>query len=201
MAPKIQTAVVQSKQSPRASGVPLAISRSQPVPELPTPYHVLVRVRAVGLNPTDFKMITHFFMEGNTIGCDFCGIVEVAGPSALYKPGTRVCGADFPYRPNNPYNGAFSEYAVCDSRLALAVPDDWRDTQAAALGAIGWGTACLAISPADSLGLPGTPSRPAEKPLPVLVYGGATATGIIAIQMLRQSVPPENTPCNPDVLF
>ncbi|KAL2173168.1 chaperonin 10-like protein [Thermothelomyces heterothallicus CBS 202.75] len=187
MALTVQTAVVQSKQPSPSTRVPLAVSRSQPVPELPTPYHVLVRVRAVGLNPTDFKMITHFFMEGNTIGCDFCGVVEFAGPSALYGPGTRICGADFPYRPNNPYNGAFSEYAVCDSRLALAVPEDWSDTRAAALGAIGWGTACLAISPADALGLPGRPSKPAEKPLPVLVYGGATATGIITIQMLKQS--------------
>jgi NADPH:quinone reductase-like Zn-dependent oxidoreductase len=139
----------------------------------------------VGLNPTDYKMITHFFMDGNTVGCDFCGIVEKAGESASVSPGERVCGADFPYRPDNKLNGAFAQYAVADSRHVLRVPKDWSDTQAAALGAIGWCTACLAISDPEALNLKGMPSSPAEKPSPVLVYGGATATGLMAIQMLK----------------
>ncbi len=133
-------------------------------------------------------MITHFYMEGNTVGCDFCGIVETAGSSALFRRGDRVCGAEFPYRPDNPLNGAFSQYMVVDSRHMLRIPDEWSDTQAAALGAIGWGTACLAFTDPEGLNLPGLPSKPVEKPIPVLVYGGATATGILAIQMLKLSV-------------
>ena len=186
--PKVQTAVIQSKTPPRRSGLPLIVSQSRPVLELPSPYHVLVRVLAVGLNPTDYKMITHFYMEGNTVGCDFCGIVETAGSSALFRPGDRVCGAEFPYRPDNPFNGAFSQYMVVNSRHMLRIPNEWSDTQAAALGAICWGTTCLAISDPEALNLPGVPSKPVEKSIPVLVYGGATATGIIAIQMLKLSV-------------
>lgn len=182
---KTQTAVIQSKASPRPSGLPLAITPSKAVPELSSPYHVVVRVLAVGLNPTDYKMLTHFYMEGNTVGCDFCGIVESAGASALVSPGDRVCGADFPYRPDNKLNGAFVQYAITDSRHVLRVPKDWSDTQAAAMGAIGWCTACLAISDAAALNLKGMPSRPTKKPSPVLVYGGATATGLMAIQMLK----------------
>lgn len=188
--PRIQTAVIQSKASPRPSGLPLAITSSKAVPELSSPYHVAVRVLAVGLNPTDYKMITHFFMDGNTVGCDFCGIVESAGESALVSTGDRVCGADFPYRPDNKLNGAFAQYAVTDSRHVLRVPKNWSDTQAAALGAIGWCTACLAISDPAALNLKGMPSRPTEKPSPVLVYGGATATGLMAIQMLNLLVEP-----------
>lgn len=185
--PKTQTAVIQSKSIPaRESGLPLAISHSKPVLDLPSPFHVLVRVLAVGLNPTDYKMITHFYMEGNTVGCDFCGIIEKAGSSAIFARGIRVCAADFPYRPNNPHNGAFTQWAVADSRHMLRTPSAWSDTQAAALGAIGWGTACLAISDPGALNLPGLPSKPVEKTIPVLVYGGATATGIMAIQMLKQ---------------
>lgn len=183
--PRTQTAVIQSKTPSRPSGLPLAITSSKPVPEISSPYHVVVRVLAVGLNPTDYKMITHFFMEGNTVGCDFCGIVESAGALALVSPGERVCGADFPYRPDNSLNGAFAQYAVTDSRHVLRVPENWSDTQAAALGAIGWCTACLAISDPGALNLKGMPSRPTEKPVPVLVYGGATATGLMAIQMLK----------------
>ena len=186
--PKTQTAIIQSKTAPTESGLPLAVAYSKPLPDLPSPYHVLVRVLAVGLNPTDYKMITHFYMEGNTVGCDFCGIVEAAGPSSAIPVGARVVGADFPYRPNNPLNGAFAQYAVSDSRQTLRLPEDWSDTRAAALGAIGWGTAVMAIADPDSLNLQGRPSRPVEKPIPVLVYGGATATGIVAIQMLKQSV-------------
>lgn len=184
--PKTQTAVIQSQSASRESGLRLAVSTSKPIPELPTPYHVLVRVLAVGLNPTDYKMVTHFFMEGNTIGCDFSGIVEVAGSSSIVPAGVGVCGADFPYRPDNSSNGAFAQYVVADSRHTIRVPDGWSDTQAAALGSIGWCTACLAISDPEALNLKGLPSRPAEKPSPVLVYGGATATGIMAIQMLKQ---------------
>ena len=188
-APRTQTAVIQSKATPsRASGLSLAVSHSKPVLDLSSPYHVLVRVLAVGLNPTDYKMVTHFYIEGNIIGCDFCGIIESAGLSALFSPGARVCGADFPYRSDNPHNGAFSQWVVADSRQMLKVPDEWSDTQAAALGAIGWGTVCLSVSDSEALNLAGLPSKPVEKSIPVLVYGGATATGIMAIQMLKLSV-------------
>jgi NADPH:quinone reductase-like Zn-dependent oxidoreductase len=183
--PKEQTAIIQSKLSPTKSGLSVAITLSKVVPELPSPDHVLIRILAVGLNPTDYKMVTNFYMEGNTVGCDFSGIVEVAGSSSVVPVGARVIGADFPYRPNNPLNGAFAQYAVCDSQQTLRLPDDWSFTQAAALGGIGWGTACLAISDPNALNLQGKPSSPVEKRIPVLVYGGATATGIVAIQMLK----------------
>ena len=156
--------------------------------ELPSPYHVLVPVLAVGLNPTDYKMVTHFYIEGNTVDCDYCGIIESAGPSALFPPEVRVCGADFPYRPDNPHNGAFSQWVVADSRQMLKIPDGWSDIQAAALGAIDWGTVCMAVSDSEALNLAGLSSKPVEKPIPVLVYGGATATGIMAIQKLKLSV-------------
>ena len=186
--PQTQTAVVQSKTSPTKSGLPLAITNSKPVPELTSPYDVLIRVLAAGLNPTDYKMIQNFYMEGNTVGCDFSGIVVKAGSSSIVPIGTRVIGADFPYRPNNPLNGAFSQYALSDSRQTLKVAEGWSDTYAAGLGGIGWGTACLAISDPDALNLPGRPSKPVGKQIPVLVYGGATATGLVAIQMLKMSV-------------
>ena len=182
---KTQTAVIQSKAASRESGLHLAVADSRPVPELTSPYHVLVRILAAGLNPTDSKMITHYYMDGNPVGCDFCEIVESAGSSSTVPVGTRIIGADFPYRPNNRANGAFAQYAVCDSRQTLRVPEEWSETQAAGLGAIGWGTACLAISDLETLNLQGRPSDPVEKSKPVLVYGGGTATGVVAIQMLK----------------
>ncbi|KAK1585487.1 chaperonin 10-like protein [Colletotrichum navitas] len=185
-----QAAVVQSKANPvtREPGLPLVVAHDRPLPpSLPSAYHVLVRVLAVGLNPTDHKMVTHFFMQDNAVGCDFCGVVKEAGSQSRFPAGARVAGAEFPYRPGNPNNGAFAEYIVADSRHLLRVPDSMTNTSAAGMGAIGWGTAALAISDPDALNLPGLPTAPAEKPLPVLVYGGATSTGLIAIQMLKMS--------------
>lgn len=184
--PETHTSVIQSKTPPRRSGLPLTIQSLRPLPKLPTKYHMLVRVLAVGLNPTDYKMIQNFYMEGNTVGCDFCGVVEEIGSASTLPKGVRIIGADFPYRPNNPHNGAFQQYAVCDSRQALLVPEDWSDTKAAALGAIGFGTAVLALADPDALHLTGRPLNPVERPLPILVYGGATATGVVAIQILKQ---------------
>lgn len=70
----------------------------------------------------------------------------------------------------------------------ILVPDNWRDTQAAALGGVGWSTVCLAKSDPDALALEGRSGDPitmTKNPVSIVVYGGATATGLIAIQILR----------------
>ncbi|KAI0003530.1 GroES-like protein [Xylariaceae sp. FL0662B] len=200
MAPEMQTAIVQSLgASPEK--LPLVISSVETVPKLPSTYHVLIRVLAVALNPTDYKMITHFPLPGNGAGCDFCGVVitqsgiiEPAADkqNAILEHGTRVCGTVFPYAATDAENqhrrtGSFSEYIVADSRLLIRVPDRWSDLQGAALGGVGWSTAALALFHPDYLGLSGFPSQPAETRLPVLVYGGGTATGTMACQLLKLS--------------
>ncbi|KAF2158978.1 hypothetical protein M409DRAFT_30512 [Zasmidium cellare ATCC 36951] len=191
-APSRQSAVVQWKDdSSSKSDLPILVRDDVSVPKISSPHDVLVRVVAASGNPTDWKMITHFYMEGNVIGCDFCGVVVEAGSEAIHTPGTKICGAVFPYRvdKNNPQNGAFAQWVVADSRQMLALPDGMNECQAAALGAIGWGTVAMALGDSDALNLSGTPTRPvvSEKPVYVLVYGGATATGVIAIQMLKSS--------------
>lgn len=118
-------------------------------------------------------------------GCDFCGIVEAGGDKCKFKPGTRVSGAVFPYKPDEPLSGSFAEWLVADSRLLLNIPPGWDDLQGAALGGVGWSTVCLALSHPEALALEGLPSKPIEKPVPVLVYGGASATGTMATQCLK----------------
>ena len=49
----------------------------------------------------------------------------------------------------------------------------------------GTGLGTLDLTLFKSLGLPGTPQQPAEKPLDVLVYGGGTSIGTMAIQLLK----------------
>lgn len=78
----------------------------------------------------------------------------------------------------------------------LRLPDWVPWEQGAALGGIGHGTLALALW--RSLGLKGTPDRPLEATKQadgseeededgkyVLVYGGSTATGTMALQLLK----------------
>ncbi|ORY61264.1 chaperonin 10-like protein [Pseudomassariella vexata] len=178
MALKTQTAVVIQGSSNKGE-LPLTVSHSVPVPGLVSPYHVLVRVLAVALNPNDHKMMMHFPIDGTTAGCDFCGIIDTVGDPAEHPVGTRVCGAAFPYKLGDT-GGSFAHYLAVDSRLLVCVPPTWTDLQGAALGGVGWSTLSMAFSDSNALALSGLPSKPTEKRQPVLAYGGATATGTLA---------------------
>ncbi|OAA69789.1 Alcohol dehydrogenase superfamily, zinc-type [Cordyceps fumosorosea ARSEF 2679] len=189
-----QTAIVQSdvavpENTKAATGpLPLTISHAVPMPPLPPPPgHLLIRVLAAALNPNDFKMPTYLPDPGATAGCDYCGVVLAA--ASPFKEGDRVCGSLFAYNRARPRDGSFAQFAVVDARLALRVPAGWSDAQGAAMGGIGWTTAALALWGDSALALQGRPSRPlaeAESE-PVLVYGGATASGTMASQLLKAS--------------
>lgn len=183
MPPSLQTAlIIQKTQTEK--GLPLSVTHSAPVPSLTSPYHVLVRVLAVALNPNDHKMMLHFDMDGNTGGCDFCGLVDDAGKSSTHAIGSRVCGAAFPYKPGDT-GGSFAQYLAVDSRLLVRVPSSWDDLHGAALGGVGWSTLSMAFSDWDALAITGTPDSPDKEKQPVLVYGAATATGTLACQLLN----------------
>jgi NADPH:quinone reductase-like Zn-dependent oxidoreductase len=66
--------------------------------------------------------------------------------------------------------------------VTLKVPDHISPEQGASLGS-GIGTIGIALF--KSLQVPGTPESPAIVPKSVLVYGGSTATGTLAIQILK----------------
>ncbi|KAH7019595.1 alcohol dehydrogenase GroES-like domain-containing protein [Ilyonectria destructans] len=174
-------------QPPGGLGPPVT-SHSYPIPELKEPHDVLVCVSAVALNPTDYKMPEFHHTPNAIMGCDFTGTVVAVGPEVTdVFPGTRLCGSVQGSNPANPDSGSFAEYLVTDRRLLLKVPDSLSDLEAAALGGIGWTTVALVME--DSLGLTGCPSKPAPpredgSRQPVLIYGGATATGTMACQIL-----------------
>lgn len=187
--PKTQTAVIQSRsQASPESKVPLTVASGRQLPQLQSEHDVLVQVLAAGLNPLDHKIVSRFYQEGRPVGCDFCGRIVIAGPCSGLSVGDRIITGIFPDRTNNGDNGAFAQFAVGDARRALKCPDSWSSTTAAGLGLISWVTAGLAMSKPDALALSGRPSAPTENPVPVLVYGGGTATGIVAIQILKQWV-------------
>jgi NADPH:quinone reductase-like Zn-dependent oxidoreductase len=54
---------------------------------------ILVKVKAVALNPTDFKAIDNGYSVGAKVGCDYSGVVEQVGNYVTrFKAGDRVAG-------------------------------------------------------------------------------------------------------------
>jgi NADPH:quinone reductase-like Zn-dependent oxidoreductase len=174
--PNSQRAVV----STHSGGLKLA--NDIPVPKLEAET-ALVKVEAVALNPVDWKLNEFSCCPGSISGADFCGTVTAMG-NAVQKRlavGDRVCGWVFGSNPAEPLNGAFAGYVAARGGLVMKVPV-WMSSEDASTVALGAATAGQALY--QSLGLP-LPTAIAMGPSYVLVYGGSTATGTMAIQLLR----------------
>lgn len=65
--------------------------KTKPLPTLEDD-DVLVRVRGVTLNPTDWKHIDNLLEEGCSTGSDFAGEVVHADKAGKWKEGDRVAG-------------------------------------------------------------------------------------------------------------
>ncbi|KAG6354076.1 hypothetical protein INS49_005047 [Diaporthe citri] len=196
--PETQSAITQDEH-----GQPRLVN-GVAIPAL-LPGTVLIKTAAVALNPSDHKMGASFPTPGSVIGMDFAGtVVRVAdeGTQTGIAPGSVVCGAVQGSNPAAPDNGAFAEYLRAPADLLMRVPSspslqarpDGRDSNAMIQAAATMGTALatciLALWGSDTLDLlPSTPDTPSQAtpPTPVLVYGGSTATGSMAIQLLRLS--------------
>lgn len=160
----------------------VVLAESCPVPQ-PRDDEILVRVVCVTLNPVDWKSADLSPTVGATWGIDFSGEVVKVGSAVKrpFAPGECVCGGVFGNNPDEPKNGAFAEYVVVPGDLVLKIPRGMSFEKAATLG-IGLSTVGLALYQSLKLPLPGSPT---SKSRFVLVYGGGTATGTLAIQLLR----------------
>lgn len=187
-------------------GRPLFVTDAA-VPAL-LPGHVLVKTFAVSLNPADHKILSNFPLPGAFVGTDFSGIVVEAADDVkedtMIKPGTWVSGATFCFAAEHRLSSAaFSQYVRVRASLLLRPcpvpsPGGVGLLEAATLGTA-VATCILALWSPDALHLPETPDKPGPtiEAVPVLVYGGSTATGTIAIQLLRLSGYGPITTCSP----
>lgn len=117
-------------------------------------------------------------------------------PDVDLSIGQLVCGMVHGSNPGDPSNGAFAEYVRARPEFVLRVPPGLAPERAAALPS-GLATNLLSLWHPDALALKAGPNAPAEKPIPVLVYGGSTATGTMAIQLLRLSGLDPIATCSP----
>lgn len=188
--PSSHFAIVQKENgAPQLANIPLPVLK---------PGSLIVKTVSVALNPSDHKMGAAFPTPGAVVGMDFSGTVAAIHPETEtdLKIGDRVCSWVHGSNPGDPSNGAFAQYIRARPEILLRVPNGMRMEQAATLG-VGLMTNVMALWDPTALGLAAHPGSPAEKRFPVLVYGGSTATGTLAIQLLRLSGIDPIVTCSP----
>lgn len=162
----------------------ITIAHNAPVPIISADT-IIVKTAIVALNPADSKMTGHLAYAGAVSGYDFAGTVVAIG-SSVSRPGLvigdRVCGAVHGQNPLDLEEGAFQEYVKSPAHAVLKIPDSMSFEDAVTLG-VAVGTAGLALF--RSLNVPGTIELPTKRPVPVLVHGGSTCVGTLAIQLLK----------------
>ncbi|KAJ8090398.1 hypothetical protein PM082_018994 [Marasmius tenuissimus] len=158
--------------------------RSISVPK-PGPGQILVKVVAAAQNPSEWMKVQHFLTNGVVTGHDYAGVVEEIGPDV--PEGTRRMGERVASFVNacvdNTLGGTFAEYTVADAQVVIPLPDHVSFEDASTLGLAGF-TAAQCLWQYRDLS---TPSEPAKEELPILIWGGATTVGQIAIQLAKLS--------------
>ncbi|EOA88144.1 uncharacterized protein SETTUDRAFT_168565 [Exserohilum turcica Et28A] len=155
-----------------------------PLPKLPADNWLLVQTKAVALNPTDWKNIERAPAPGAIVGCDYAGTVEEVGKAVTnYKVGDRIAGFVRGGDPADHSNGAFAEHIKAKDGVNMKIPASMSFEDAATLGV---GVTTVGQGLYQELGLPLPPAKVEEQTL-VLIYGGSTATGTLAIQYAKLS--------------
>jgi NADPH:quinone reductase-like Zn-dependent oxidoreductase len=156
----------------------IEIDQNTPAPNDPSEGKVLVKVKAAGVNPTDWKISEGYMQQimplefPATLGWDFSGILEKAGAGVSdIKQGDEAYG-----RASVVFGGSgtFAEMALANADNIAQKPKTLSHEEAAGLPTVGV-TAWQAL--VDTIGL----SRGQK----ILIHGGAGGVGSIAIQLAK----------------
>lgn len=180
--PKTQLAITQH------AGGALKIAQRVPVANV-GPGWLLVRNESVALNPCDFKMAARFPTPGLLDGVDFSGTVVVAGPSLGnrdFRVGDRVFGCVPGNKQDDPESGSFCQYVKVEAIYAWKIPNNMSCETASALCAACIVTIGLTMHQCFKMEVtPAAPGDSSKSGRTVLVYGGSSSVGLVAIQLLK----------------
>lgn len=144
----------------------------QPLPE-PAPGEIRVKVKAVGLNPVDYKTAEWghpSWQWPHILGLDVAGTVDVVGSGVTnWRLGDRVF-----YHGDLSKPGGYAEYAIAPAHIIARIPDNVTFEDAAAIPCAGY-TAWQILSR----------KIPVRQGQTLLVHGGAGGVGGFAVQMGR----------------
>ncbi|KAG0650013.1 ACT-toxin biosynthesis S2 [Hyphodiscus hymeniophilus] len=168
-----------------------AVLATIPIPKIPDNF-ILVKTVAVALNPTDWQTVDEKPKAGippSLLGCDAAGIVVEVGKGVTkdFKPGDRIAGFSHGGNDLHAEYGCFANYILVKGDVAMHIPPGMSFEDAATLPC-GVGTCCLGMY--KELGLPwlSFPLEEKKAPAPtLLIYGGSSASGTLAIQYAKLS--------------
>ncbi|KAH9892166.1 GroES-like protein [Xylariomycetidae sp. FL2044] len=146
----------------------------------PGPDQVVIKVVVSGSNPKDWKVPEIWSDAVVNQGDDIAGIVSEVGANVTeFKPGDRVAAFHEMTKPH----GSWAEYALAWQHTTFHIPEKTTFEEAAA---IPLAAMTAAVGLYLRLGLP-HPWTPATAPLPLIIYGAASAVGVYTIQLAKQS--------------
>ncbi|WIB68413.1 zinc-binding alcohol dehydrogenase family protein [Curtobacterium sp. MCBD17_035] len=175
---------------------PVGRLRIGPAPmPTPGPGEIVVRVRAVAVNPVDAMsglarpFVTPWLRYPAVLGSDVAGEVVAVGPDVRrFGIGARVLGsaAGQERHRNAAAEGAFQRFVLLQERNCAPVPASMPLEDAAVLP-LALTTAAAGLYEPDQLGLAGPSLDPEPRRAVVLVWGASTSVGCNAVQLARAS--------------
>jgi NADPH:quinone reductase len=154
---------------------PPEVMKIENVPDpVPGPTQVLIRVKAVGVNPVDTYIRSGTYARKPTLpytpGSDVSGTVEAAGSNvSAFRTGDRVYAHSVAAG-----SGGYAELTLSEESQVRRLPDSVSFQQGAAMG-VPYGTAWRAL-------VMKAQARPGET---VLVHGASGGVGTAAVQIAR----------------
>jgi len=174
----VRAVVVQENKTTAVQEVPI---------QTPGENEILVRVRAIAINPTDWKHTKWLTKAATYIGCDFAGEVVQVGPNPKtnIKVGDKVASSVRGGVSRD--RGAFSEYAKTFADLAFIIPEDtWSVEEASTIG-IPLYTSVQVLYGPRTLGLPQLDDKAPPVGTWFFIYGGSSSVGQYSIQLAKLS--------------
>ncbi|MGW0458892.1 NADP-dependent oxidoreductase [Streptomyces tendae] len=155
-------------------GGPEVLKEVRPERPEPRPNEVLVRVRAAGVNPTDWKHRANGGFLGEppfVLGWDVSGVVESVGIGvAAFRPGDEVFGMlSYPFG-----HGSHAEYVTAPARTFAHKPSGIDHVQAGALPLVSLTAWQALVERADV--------QPGQR---VLIHAAAGGVGHVAVQIAK----------------
>ncbi len=154
------------------------INQNTPAPNDPSAGKVLVRIKAAGVNPVDWKIREGYMQQmmplqfPSTLGMDFSGIIEkIGGGVSDFRKGDEVYGRASVMEGGS---GAFAEMALASAGSIAHKPKTLSYDEAAGLTLVGV-SAWQAL--VETMGL--------SKGQKILIHGGSGGIGSIAIQLAK----------------
>ncbi|KAE9407341.1 GroES-like protein [Gymnopus androsaceus JB14] len=147
---------------------------------------IIIYVRAVALNPVDWKQaFGEWGVPGSILGVDCAGYVIQVGSAVKHlKVGDRAAGLNFGGS-SQTHNGAFAEYVRLEAPVTFKLPDEMTYEEGASLPGAHL-SSVQALYMRLGIPKPFIQPSPSEKEI-ILIWGGSTAVGHNAIQLARIS--------------